>query len=147
MKIGHCGGLDAPLNSPSMSKEKRSIPQKDSFQEREMGEEAKFKLDAELQFKIAARRNKMLGHWAAERLGLAADDVDSYAKEVIISDLKEPGTGDVLEKLIRDFSARNVTVAESEIQDAIKKFHARAYEEVAREFPEALGHDHKGVGG
>ncbi len=116
-----------------------------------MGEEAKFKLDAELQFKIAARRNKMLGHWAAERLGLGADDVESYAKEVIVSDLKEPGTGDVLEKLMGDFKTRDVEVTESEIRAAIKKFQACAYEEVAREFPGALGHGHdhdsKGAGG
>lgn len=110
-----------------------------------MGEEAKFKLDAELQFKIAARRNKMLGHWAAERLGLAAADIDGYAKEVIVSDLKEPGTGDVLEKLMGDFKARDIEVTESEVQAAIKKFHALAYKEVAREFPEALGANHEGA--
>lgn len=112
-----------------------------------MGEEAKFKLDAELQFKIAARRNKMLGHWAAEYFGLAEDDIDSYAREVIVADLKEPGTGDVLGKLMEDFKDRNIEVTESEIQAAIKKFHATAYEEVAREFPQALGHDHEGVEG
>ncbi len=115
-----------------------------------MGEEAKFKLDAELQFKIAARRNKMLGHWAAERLGLAAGEAESYAKEVIVSDLKEPGTGDVLEKLMGDFKARNIEVTQSEVQAAIKKFQAQAYKEIAREFPGALGHDcgagHEGAG-
>jgi len=129
-----------------MSKEKIQVPQKDSFHEREKGEEAKFKLDAELRFKITARRNKMLGHWAAERMGLVVGEAESYAKEVIVADLKEPGTGNVLEKLVADFKASDTAVKESEIRAAIKKFHATAYEEVAREFPEALGRDHKGVG-
>ncbi len=112
-----------------------------------MGEEAKFKLDAELRFKISARRNKMLGHWAAERLGLSADEIDGYAKEVIVSDLKEPGTGDVLEKLMADFKARNIEVTQSEVRAAIKKFQATAYKEIALEFPGALGAGHEGLEG
>ncbi len=129
-----------------MSKEKIPVPQKDSFQEREKGEEAKFKLDAELRFKITARRNKMLGHWAAERLGLGADEVDNYAREVIVADLKAPGTGNILEKLVADLKARDIAVKESEVRAAIKNCYARAYKEIAREFPGALGAGHEGLG-
>ena len=79
-----------------------------TFEEREKGYEAKFKQDQEFQFKATARRNKLLGLWAAERLGLSGGDADAYAKEVVVADFEEPGDDDVLRKVAGDLEARGV---------------------------------------
>ncbi|UXN04242.1 MULTISPECIES: DUF1476 domain-containing protein [unclassified Bartonella] len=79
--------------------------------------ENKFFHDADLRFKAEARRNRQLGLWAAEKLGKAGADADAYAKEVVISDLKEPGDNDVVEKVMADFKAANVAVSEDELRE------------------------------
>ena len=83
-----------------------------TFEEREKGYEAKFKRDQEFQFKATARRNKLLGLWAAERLGLSGGDADAYAKEVVVADFEEPGDDDVLRKVAEDLDGKGVTAAE-----------------------------------
>ena len=80
-----------------------------TFEEREKGYEAKFKRDQEFQFKATARRNKLLGLWAAERLGLSGGDADAYAKEVVVADFEEPGDEDVLRKVAEDLDGKGVT--------------------------------------
>lgn len=77
-----------------------------TFDDREKQFEAKFAHDAELKFKIVARRNKLLGLWAAEKLGLAGRDAETYAKEVVIADFDRPGDEDVLEKVLSDLQGK-----------------------------------------
>ncbi len=67
--------------------------------------EKKFELDQELQFKVKARRNKLLGLWAAGLLGKTGADAEAYAKEVVLADFEKPGDADVLHKLMRDLAA------------------------------------------
>jgi hypothetical protein len=80
-----------------------------SFDQREEGFEKKFALDEEQRFKAQARRNKLLGLWAAEQLGLSGEDAAAYARDVVAADLQEAGDGDVLRKVAGDLSAKGVT--------------------------------------
>lgn len=79
-----------------------------TFEEREKGFEAKFKRDEEFRFKVIARRNKLLGLWAAELLGLEGDAAEVYAKEVVKSDFEKPGDDDVLEKVLGDLTSKGI---------------------------------------
>lgn len=76
-----------------------------TFDEREKAFEKKFEKDQELQFKVNARKNKLLGLWAAGLLGKAGAAAEAYAKEVVMSDFEKPGDDDVVEKLLKDFAA------------------------------------------
>lgn len=76
---------------------------------RQEGFEKKFALDEEQKFKAEARRNKLLGLWAAEQLGKTNDEAAAYAKEVVASDFEEAGDGDVLRKVVADLAGKNVT--------------------------------------
>jgi hypothetical protein len=87
-----------------------------TFDEREKGFERKFAHDQELKFKATARRNKLLGLWAAEKMGLSGDAVQAYAREVIKADLTEPGDEDVFRKLRSDFDARGVEQSDHQIR-------------------------------
>ncbi len=86
------------------------------FNEREKGFEAKYKRDQELDFRVTARRNKLLGLWAAEKLGIADADADAYAKEVVMSDFEEPGEEDVYRKVMGDFTGKDARVEENELR-------------------------------
>lgn len=83
-----------------------------TFDDREKGFEAKFKHDEEFRFKVMARRNKLLGLWAAGLLGLDGDAAEAYAKEVVKSDFEKPGDDDVLEKVFGDLSGKGVDTSE-----------------------------------
>ena len=80
-----------------------------SFDDREKAYEKKFAHDAELKFKASARRNKLLGVWAAEKMGMTGDDVEHYAKGVVLADLEEPGDEDVFRKVRSDFDDAGIT--------------------------------------
>ena len=79
-----------------------------TFDKREEGFEKKFAHDEELRFKANARRNKLLGLWAAEKLGLSGAGAEAYAKEVVVADFEEAGDDDVLRKVRKDFDAKGV---------------------------------------
>jgi hypothetical protein len=83
-----------------------------TFDKREEGFEKKFAHDEELKFKAYARRNKLLGLWAAEQLGKTGDDADAYAKEVVLADFEEAGDEDVARKVITDLAAKGVSEAQ-----------------------------------
>ena len=87
-----------------------------SFDKREEGFEKKYALDEEQKFKAEARRNRLLGMWAAEKLGITGDAAIAYAKEVVASDFEEAGDGDVLRKVIGDFKAKSVALTEQELR-------------------------------
>ena len=80
-----------------------------TFDKREEGFEKKFAHDEELRFKAMARRNKLLGLWAAELLGKSGPDADAYAKEVVLADFEEAGDNDVVRKVVKDLEGKGVT--------------------------------------
>jgi hypothetical protein len=87
-----------------------------TFDKREEGFEKKFALDEELRFKATARRNKMLGLWAAQKLGITGPAAEAYAKEVVAADFEEPGDGDVMRKVRKDLDAKGVAESEQQIR-------------------------------
>jgi hypothetical protein len=86
------------------------------FDKRERAEEGKFALDQELRFKANARRNKLLGLWAAEQLGKTGEDASAYAIEVVKSDFEAPGDDDVFRKVRGDFDKAGVQMTDHQIQ-------------------------------
>lgn len=92
-----------------------------SMDDREKAFETKYALDQQLAFKIEARASKLVGFWAAELLGKTGPDADSYAKEVVASNLDEPGFDDVKRKLMGDFSDAGVDMSEHTIDGVIEK--------------------------
>ncbi len=101
-----------------------------SFDKREEGFEKKFAHDEELRFKATARRNKLLGLWAADKLGLKGPDADVYAKEVVMADFEEAGDEDVFRKVRKDFDAKAVTASDQEIRKAMVDLMVTAIEQV-----------------
>ena len=91
-----------------------------TFQDRERAEEAKFVHDADIQFRIQARRNRLLGEWAAERMGLSHAETEAYAKAVVQADFEEAGDEDVIRKLIGDITAAGVDTSEAEVRTALE---------------------------
>lgn len=92
-----------------------------TFNDREKSFENRFARDAELQFKVTARRNRLLGHWVAGKLGLTAEEADAYAKEVIAADFEEIGEEDVFRKVYGDLAAKGCDVSEHEIRRAMEE--------------------------
>jgi len=91
------------------------------FDDRQKGFEAQYKRDQELQFKVTARRNRLVGMWAAEKLGLAGAEAEAYAKEVVKADFDRPGDDDVLEKIAADFAAKGVSIDKVVIRHEMDK--------------------------
>ena len=118
----------------------------DTINEREKSEEAKYKLDEELSFKAQSRRNKLLGLWAAERLGMTKVETEEFARDVVLADLEAPGVGNVVRRVAREFDKRGVEIAEQVIQDELERLYPIALEQIARKFPDALDKDHEKVG-
>jgi len=87
-----------------------------NFDEREKGFERKFALDEELKFKATARRNRLLGLWAAEQMGITGDEAQAYARAVVKADLAEPGDEDVFRKIRADFDAKGVNQSDHQIR-------------------------------
>ncbi|MEA2981144.1 MAG: hypothetical protein QOF91_3298 [Alphaproteobacteria bacterium] len=100
------------------------------FDKREEGFEKKFAHDEELRFKANARRNKLLGLWAAEKMGLAGPAADAYAKEVVVADFEESGDEDVFRKVRRDFDAKGVAVSDQDIRKTMIDLMAAAIEQI-----------------
>jgi hypothetical protein len=90
-----------------------------SFDDRERAFESQFARDEEMQFRITARRNKLLGLWAAERMSLTPEEADAYAKSVIQADFEEAGDEDVVRKLMGDLAAAGADTDEATIRAAL----------------------------
>ena len=101
-----------------------------SFDKREEGFEKKFAHDEELKFKANARRNKLLGLWAAEKLGLSGPAADAYAKEVVIADFEEPGDSDVFRKIRKDFDGKGVAQSDHQIRRTMDELMEKAIAEI-----------------
>lgn len=104
------------------------------FNDRQKGEEAKFAFDEENAFKISARRNRLLGHWAAEKMGLTAEETDAYAKAVVQADFEEAGDEDVIRKLLGDLTAAGVDVDEAGVRAALEEKAIEARRQLMSEF-------------
>src|SRR4051812_20146218 len=90
------------------------------FDDRERAFESKFAHDEEMKFRITARRNRLLGQWAARQMGLTDAEAESYAKDVIRSDFEEAGDHDVVRKVLGDLTAAGVEVDQDKITDALR---------------------------
>jgi hypothetical protein len=101
-----------------------------TFDKRQEGFEKKFAHDEELRFKATARRNKLLGLWAAEKLGLSGDEADAYAKEVVRSDFEEVGDDDVFRKVRKDFDAKKVEQSDHQIRRTMDELMGTAIEQI-----------------
>ena len=91
------------------------------FDDRERAFEAQFARDEELQFRVLARRNRLLGAWAAELMGLSAVEADSYAKDVVRADFEEAGDEDVIRKVLGDLVAAGVDIDEAGVREALEQ--------------------------
>ncbi|MEM8986108.1 MAG: DUF1476 domain-containing protein [Pseudomonadota bacterium] len=104
-----------------------------TFDQRKKAFEDKFAHDAELKFKAEARRNKLLGLWAAELMGLSGGDADAYAKEVIKSDFEEAGDEDVFRKVRGDFDAKGVSKSDDQLRAKMDALLVEAVEQIQNE--------------
>jgi hypothetical protein len=102
------------------------------FDEREKEFEARFKHDQELAFKVKARRNKLLGRWAARHLGLTGADAESYANDVVAADFNKPGHSDIIGKVAQDFAAKGVKLGAPVIADELKRCAEEAKKQIMK---------------
>jgi hypothetical protein len=101
-----------------------------TFNERKDSFEKKFAHDEELRFKATARRNKLLGLWAAEKLGRSGAEAEAYAKSVVLADFQEAGDDDVLRKLRSDFQAAGLAAGDADLRRKLDELMERAIAEV-----------------
>jgi hypothetical protein len=104
-----------------------------TFDKREEGFERKFALDEELRFRAEARRNKLLGLWAADKMGLTGADADAYAKAVVQADIAEAGDEDVFRKIRADFDAKKVDQSDHQIRRTMEELRAMALDQLRNE--------------
>ncbi len=100
------------------------------FDDRENAFENKFAHDQELEFKAVARRNKLLGLWAAELMGLTGDDAEAYGKDVVKADFEEAGDEDVFRKVRGDFDARGIEQSDHQIRHKMEQLLEEARQQV-----------------
>jgi hypothetical protein len=104
-----------------------------TFEEREKGFEAKYKADQELRFKVTARRNKLLGLWAAGKMGLTGAAADAYAKDVVAADFDKPGDDDVIEKVAGDLKAKGHGADAADVRKELERLTTTAKEQIMAE--------------
>jgi hypothetical protein len=104
-----------------------------TFDKRKDAFENKFAHDAELKFKADARRNKLLGLWAAELLGKTGEAADEYAKSVVQADFQEAGDEDVFRKVREDFDSSGIEQSDHQLRRTMDDLMARAVEEISKE--------------
>ena len=90
------------------------------FDDRERAFESKFAHDEEMKFRITARRNRLLGEWAARQMGLSEVETESYAKDVVRSDFEEAGDHDVIRKVLGDLTAAGFDMDEDKVREALR---------------------------
>jgi hypothetical protein len=105
------------------------------FDDRQRAFESKFAHDEEMKFRLVARRNRLLGEWAAAKMGLSEEETSSYAKDVIRADFEEAGDDDVVRKLLGDLTAAGVDTDEAKIRETLAHKHVEA----RRQLIESLG--------
>jgi len=103
------------------------------FDDRKNAAEAKFKHEEEFKFKVVARRNKLLGLWAAEKMSITGADADAYAKSVVIADFDEPGDDDVLRKVLGDLQAKGVECDQHKVRHEMDRLLGEANTQISSE--------------
>ncbi len=101
-----------------------------TFDDREKGFESKFALDQEQEFKANARRNKLLGLWAAEKMGLSPESAEEYAKAVVRADFEQPGDEDVFRKVAGDLKGSGLSVTEGEVRSKMDELASIARDQI-----------------
>ena len=101
-----------------------------TFDKREEGFEKKFAVDEELKFKANARRNRLLGLWAASKLGLSGPEADAYAKEVVVADFEEAGDDDVFRKVRKDFDAKGIAQSDQDLRKMMVDLMGQAIDQI-----------------
>lgn len=104
-----------------------------TFDDREKAFEAKYEHDEQLKFKVTARRNKLLGLWAAGLLGKTGADAEAYAKEVVMADFEKPGDSDVIDKLVKDLSAAGKPMEDHAIRKQSERLADEAKKQIMAE--------------
>ena len=104
-----------------------------TFDEREKEFEARFKHDEDFRFKVTARRNRLLGLWAAEKMGLAGEAADAYAKTVVAAEFDEGGDQHVVDKVVGDLGAKGHSVTAAQVKFELDHFAAKAREQLMSE--------------
>jgi len=105
----------------------------DSFSNREKGEERKYEMDQQMLFRAESRRNKLLGLWLAEIFGMTGEDADTYAKQVVVADMDEPGIEDVMRKVMADIKIRTAPVTEAQVRSKIQELESVALDQIKNE--------------
>ncbi|MHB8268301.1 DUF1476 domain-containing protein [Bradyrhizobium sp.] len=101
-----------------------------TFDKREEGFEKKFAMDEEQKFKAMARRNRLLGLWAAEQLGMSGDAATAYAKEIVAADFEQPGENDLVHKVMRDLAAKGVAITDAQLHVKMDELLVQAVQQV-----------------
>ncbi len=101
-----------------------------TFDKREEGFERKFALDEEMKFRATARRNKLLGQWAAEKLGLSGAEAEAYVKAVVAADFEEAGDDDVFRKVRKDFDAKKIEQSDHQIRRTMDELFGKALQQL-----------------
>jgi hypothetical protein len=104
-----------------------------TFNEREKAFEKKYEHDQDLKFKVNARKNKLLGLWAAGLMGKSGADAEAYAKDVVLADYEKPGDSDVIEKLVKDLAAAGKPMEDHTIRKQAERLAAEAKEQLMKE--------------
>lgn len=103
------------------------------FDDREKAFEAKFRLDEETAFRVNVRRNKLLGLWVAELMGLAGAAAEDYSRQVVEADFSEPGDADVVRKVLADLDERRVDMTEARLRKQMERLAAEARRQILDE--------------
>jgi hypothetical protein len=125
--------LISPIFRGAVGASRGEMRQMTTFEDREKGFERKFAHDEELKFRATARRNRLIGLWAAEKMGLTGEEAQAYAREVIKADLAEPGDEDVFRKLRADFDAKGVDQSDHQIRRIIGEMMVEALRQIELE--------------
>ena len=104
-----------------------------TFNEREKAFEKKYEHDQDLKFKVNARKNKLLGLWAAGLMGKSGADAEAYAKDVVMADLEKPGDSDVIDKLVKDLAAAGKPMEDHTIRKQAERLAEAAKEQIMKE--------------
>lgn len=118
----------------------------DTFDDRKKSQEAKYKMDEERRFKVRSRRNKLIGLWAAECLGLAGEAAADLAADVVMMGLEARTEAAFSQAVARHLTQAGAAIGEQDIAEAMIRLEGEASRQIAREFPKALAGDHPPVG-
>lgn len=119
----------------------------DTLRELERAHEAKYKLDEELRFKAQCRRNKLLGAWAAERMGMTVPEAEAFGRSLVSLNMERPGDAPVVDAVVSACRDAGAALDRQEVVAALGRFDAEALASLMRDYPQALGPDHVQVGG